>query len=97
MQKSPTDYPGGKAGNVLVVQFTLAGQEYMALNGGIRFEYTNAISFKIDCADQVEVDHLWSGTHPRRRLARTMRLAQGSLRRSLADRALNLAGIAWRS
>jgi predicted 3-demethylubiquinone-9 3-methyltransferase (glyoxalase superfamily) len=61
VQKSPSDYPGGKAGNVLVVQFTLAGQEYMALNGGIRFEYTNAISFKIDCADQAEVDHLWGG------------------------------------
>ncbi|MDE2243014.1 MAG: VOC family protein [Bradyrhizobium sp.] len=61
VQRSPADYPGGKAGNVLVVQFTLAGQEYMALNGGIRFEYTNAISFKIDCADQAEVDRLWSG------------------------------------
>jgi predicted 3-demethylubiquinone-9 3-methyltransferase (glyoxalase superfamily) len=31
----------------------------MALNGGTRFEYTHAISFKIDCADQVEVDRLW--------------------------------------
>jgi predicted 3-demethylubiquinone-9 3-methyltransferase (glyoxalase superfamily) len=61
VQKSPSDYPGGKAGNVLVVLFTLAGQEYMALNGGMRFEYTNAISFKIDCADQAEVDHLWNG------------------------------------
>ena len=44
---------------VLVVEFTLAGQEYMALNGGMRFEYTHAISFKIDCADQAEVDRLW--------------------------------------
>src|SRR6478735_133167 len=61
VQKSPNDYPGGKAGNVLVVQFTLAGLEYMALNGGMRFEYTNAISFKVDCADQAEVDHLWNG------------------------------------
>jgi predicted 3-demethylubiquinone-9 3-methyltransferase (glyoxalase superfamily) len=31
----------------------------MALNGGIRFEYTHAVSFKIDCADQAEVDRLW--------------------------------------
>jgi predicted 3-demethylubiquinone-9 3-methyltransferase (glyoxalase superfamily) len=46
---------------VLVVQFTLAGQEFMALNGGRRFEYTPAISFKIDCADQAEVDRLWDG------------------------------------
>src|SRR5258707_15207914 len=61
VQKSLIDTPSGKAGKVLVVQFTLAGQEYMALNGGMRFEYTNAISFKVDCADQAEVDHLWNG------------------------------------
>jgi predicted 3-demethylubiquinone-9 3-methyltransferase (glyoxalase superfamily) len=59
VQRSSVDNPGGKAGSVLVVNFTLAGQEYMALNGGTRFEYTPAISFKIDCADQAEVDHLW--------------------------------------
>jgi predicted 3-demethylubiquinone-9 3-methyltransferase (glyoxalase superfamily) len=59
IQKNLVDGPAGKAGTVLVVQFTLAGQEYMALNGGTRFEYTHAISFKIDCADQAEVDRLW--------------------------------------
>ena len=59
VQKNLVDGPAGKAGTVLVVQFTLAGQEYMALNGGTRFEYTHAISFKIDCDDQAEVDRLW--------------------------------------
>jgi predicted 3-demethylubiquinone-9 3-methyltransferase (glyoxalase superfamily) len=59
IQKNSVDGPAGKAGTVLVVQFILAGQEYMALNGGMRFEYTPAISFKIDCADQAEVDRLW--------------------------------------
>jgi predicted 3-demethylubiquinone-9 3-methyltransferase (glyoxalase superfamily) len=59
VQRSPLDTPSGKAGTVLVVQFTLAGQEYMALNGGSHFEYTPAISFKVDCADQAEVDRLW--------------------------------------
>ena len=44
---------------MLVVDFTLAGQRFMALNGGMKVEYTNAISFKIDCADQAEVDRLW--------------------------------------
>jgi predicted 3-demethylubiquinone-9 3-methyltransferase (glyoxalase superfamily) len=44
---------------VLVVSFTLAGQSFMALNGGKRFEYTHAVSFKIDCEDQAEVDRLW--------------------------------------
>ena len=59
IQKNPVDGPAGKAGTVLVVQFTLAGQEYLALNGGMRFEYTHAVSFKVDCKDQAEVDRLW--------------------------------------
>lgn len=60
VQKNLVDSPAGKAGTVLVVDFTLAGQRFMALNGGRRFEYTHAISFKIDCADQAEVDRLWA-------------------------------------
>ena len=59
VQKNSVDSPSGKAGTALVVEFTLAGQRFMALNGGKRFEYTHAISFKIDCADQAEVDRLW--------------------------------------
>src|ERR1700738_2733299 len=59
IQKNTVDGPSGKAGTVLVVDFELAGQRFMALNGGIRFEYTHAVSFKIDCADQAEVDRLW--------------------------------------
>ena len=46
-------------GSVLVVEFTLAGQRYVALNGGMKVDYTNAVSFMIDCADQAEVDRLW--------------------------------------
>jgi predicted 3-demethylubiquinone-9 3-methyltransferase (glyoxalase superfamily) len=61
VQRNSVDSPAGKAGSVLVVEFTLAGQRFMALNGGIRFEYTHAVSFKIDCADQAEVDRLWDG------------------------------------
>src|SRR5882757_11420931 len=59
VQKNIIDAPAGKAGSVLIVEFTLAGQRFLALNGGTRFEYTHAISFKIDCADQAEVDRLW--------------------------------------
>jgi predicted 3-demethylubiquinone-9 3-methyltransferase (glyoxalase superfamily) len=59
IQRNPVDSPGGKAGTVLVVDFTLAGQKYMALNGGMRLEHTWAISFKIDCVDQAEVNRLW--------------------------------------
>ena len=57
--RNTIDSPGGKAGTVLVVDFTLAGQRFMALNGGMKMEYTHAVSFKIDCADQAEVDRLW--------------------------------------
>src|SRR6202166_4298463 len=59
VQKNNIDSPAGKAGTVLVVEFTLAGQRFLALNGGTRFEYTHAISFQVDCADQAEVDRLW--------------------------------------
>ena len=59
IQHNTIDSPGGKAGTVLAVDFTLAGQRFMALNGGMKMEYTHAVSFKIDCADQAEVDRLW--------------------------------------
>jgi predicted 3-demethylubiquinone-9 3-methyltransferase (glyoxalase superfamily) len=44
---------------VLMVDFTLAGQRFLALNGGMKVEYTHAVSFMIDCADQAEVDRTW--------------------------------------
>ena len=59
VQRNTVDSPAGRAGSVLVVEFTLAGQRFMALNGGRRMEYTHAVSFKIDCVDQAEVDRLW--------------------------------------
>ncbi len=59
IQRNIMDIPAGKAGTVLLVEFTLAGQRFLALNGGMKFDYTNAVSFSIDCADQAEVDRLW--------------------------------------
>ena len=59
IQRNVMDIPAGKAGSVLVVEFTLAGQRFLALNGGMKVEYTNAASFFIDCEDQAEVDRLW--------------------------------------
>ena len=59
VQKSPMDYPGGKAGDVLMVEFELAGQTYQALNTGIEMPFTNAVSFSVSCEDQAEVDRLW--------------------------------------
>ena len=46
-------------GSVLVVEFTLAGQSYQALNGGMHIEYNNALSLSVTCEDQAEVDRLW--------------------------------------
>jgi predicted 3-demethylubiquinone-9 3-methyltransferase (glyoxalase superfamily) len=59
IQRAPADYPHGKAGQVIVVEFSLAGQRFMAINGGMRMEYTHAVSFTINCDDQAEVDRLW--------------------------------------
>jgi len=55
VQKNVMDSPAGKVGSVLVIEFALAGQRSLALNGGTRFEYTHAISFQVDCADRAEV------------------------------------------
>ena len=57
--RSPADNPSMKEGGVLVVEFTLAGQPYIGLNGGPQFPFTEAVSFVIHCEDQAEVDRLW--------------------------------------
>ena len=56
VQRAPSDYPSGKAGDVLVVEFTLNGQTFTGLNGGTYFTLNEAVSFQIDCADQAEAD-----------------------------------------
>ncbi len=49
----------GPSGEVFMVTFQLDGQEFMALNGGPRFQFTEAISFFVNCETQAEVDELW--------------------------------------
>lgn len=51
---------GKPAGSVMVVVFSLDGQEFTALNGGPQFKFDEALSFQIDCADQAEIDYFWS-------------------------------------
>jgi predicted 3-demethylubiquinone-9 3-methyltransferase (glyoxalase superfamily) len=58
--RSPADTPGGPAGMILTVDFTMAGQRFQALNGGPDFRFSEAVSFVIECADQAEVDRLWA-------------------------------------
>jgi predicted 3-demethylubiquinone-9 3-methyltransferase (glyoxalase superfamily) len=57
--RSPMDTDGGPAGSVLMVEFTLAGIHYVALNAP-QFAFTEAVSFMIACADQAETDRLWA-------------------------------------
>jgi predicted 3-demethylubiquinone-9 3-methyltransferase (glyoxalase superfamily) len=55
----PADAPDGPAGEVLTVEFTFAGAQFVALNGP-KVSFTEAVSFQIACADQAEVDRLWA-------------------------------------
>lgn len=48
------------AGSIMTISFQLDGQEFVALNGGPEFMFTEAISFCVDCATQEEVDRLWA-------------------------------------
>ena len=48
-----------EAGMVLTVEFVLDGQEYVAINGGPQFSFSEAISLMVNCADQDEVDYYW--------------------------------------
>ncbi len=56
VDRAPSDYPSGKAGDVLIVEFTLDGQSFTGLNGGPTFKFTEAVSFQIDVGDQAEVE-----------------------------------------
>jgi 2-polyprenyl-6-hydroxyphenyl methylase/3-demethylubiquinone-9 3-methyltransferase len=59
VHRSPADYPNGKAGNVLTVDFTVMGMKFLGLNGGPRFKFDEAISFIIHTQDQEETDRYW--------------------------------------
>jgi 2-polyprenyl-6-hydroxyphenyl methylase/3-demethylubiquinone-9 3-methyltransferase len=56
---APGDYPSGKQGDVLTVQFTVMGIPCLGLNGGPMFKQTEAFSFQVATEDQAETDRLW--------------------------------------
>jgi predicted 3-demethylubiquinone-9 3-methyltransferase (glyoxalase superfamily) len=58
VHRAPSDYPSGKAGDVLTVEFTIAGQPFVGLNGGPYFTFNEAVSFQIFTEDQAETDRL---------------------------------------
>ena len=60
VHRAPTDYPSGKAGDVLTVEFTVCGVPCIGLNGGTAFHQTEAFSFQIATDDQAETDRYWN-------------------------------------
>lgn len=57
---APSDFPSGKAGDVLTVEFTVAGLDCIGLNGGPEFKHSEAFSFQIATDDQAETDRYWN-------------------------------------
>ncbi|MCQ4289368.1 VOC family protein [Pseudomonas stutzeri] len=60
IHRAPGDYPSGKQGDVLTVEFTVMGIPCLGLNGGPAFQHTEAFSFQVATDDQAETDRLWS-------------------------------------
>jgi predicted 3-demethylubiquinone-9 3-methyltransferase (glyoxalase superfamily) len=60
VHQAPSDYPSGKAGDVLTVEFTVAGVPCLGLNGGPAFTHSEAFSFQIATDDQEETDRYWN-------------------------------------
>lgn len=60
VSRAPADYPSGKAGDVLVVAFTVCGIPCIGLNGGPVFKHSEAFSFQIATDDQAETDRYWN-------------------------------------
>ena len=60
VNRSPLDYPDGKAGDVITVTFSVLGQDFLGLNGGPKFTFDEAVSFQVYTDDQTETDRLWN-------------------------------------
>ena len=60
LHRAPADYPAGKQGDVLTVEFTVLGIPCLGLNGGPGLTHTNAFSFQISTVDQTETDRYWN-------------------------------------
>jgi predicted 3-demethylubiquinone-9 3-methyltransferase (glyoxalase superfamily) len=60
VNRAPGDFPGGKKGQVLTVEFTVLGIPCLGLNGGSTFKHNEAFSFQVATADQAETDRYWN-------------------------------------
>ena len=86
VRKAPADYPSGKEGDVLTVEFTVLGIPCLGLNGGPEFKHSEAFSFQIATDDQAETDPLLERDRREWRQGKPVRLVQGPLGHFLADR-----------
>ncbi|MGO3984176.1 VOC family protein [Pseudomonas sp. SAS7] len=59
LHQAPADYPSGKEGDVITVEFTVMGIPCVGLNGGSTFKHCEAFSFQVSTEDQAETDRLW--------------------------------------
>src|SRR6187401_990612 len=60
VHRAPADFPSGKQGDVLTVEFTVLGIPCVGLNGGPQFKHSEAFSFQVSTEDQAETDRLWN-------------------------------------
>ena len=60
VHRAPGDFPGGKKGQVLTVEFTVLGVPCLGLNGGDAFKHSEAFSFQVATTDQAETDRYWN-------------------------------------
>ena len=96
VHRAPGDFPSGKKGDVLTVEFIVMGIPCLGLNGGPAFKHNEAFSFQVATADQAETDCYWNAIatgmrsllecdRRKRRTGERVRLVQGQMGRLVAN------------
>jgi predicted 3-demethylubiquinone-9 3-methyltransferase (glyoxalase superfamily) len=98
IHNAPGDYPSGKEGDVLTVEFTVLGIPCLGLNGGPAFRHSEAFSFQIATDSQEETDRYWDAIVGNGGMENRARLVQGPLGPLLADHPAraNRGACGWR-
>ena len=87
VHRAPGDFPSGKKGDVLTVEFTVMGIPCLGLNGGPALKHNEAFSFQVATADQAETDRYWDAIVGNGGPGERVRLVQGQMGIVLADHA----------
>ena len=85
VHRAPGDYPSGKKGDVLTVEFTVMGVPCLGLNGGPAFKHSQAFSFQVATADQAETDRYWNAIVGNGGQEKRVRMVPGQMGIVLAD------------